>query len=93
MSSSNPPVARLRDGALSLAIFQDKAEDGRTRFSSPGVIRSYQDADGNWKDTRSLSGTEFLRAAMMLQDAYRQELDLRAASKSATSGSPEPIPD
>lgn len=86
--SNKPPVARVKDGSLSLAIFEDASKDGKVRFSSPGVVRSYFDEKSQaWKETHSLSGSEYLRAAIMLQDAYRQELELKAAARAAANRS------
>lgn len=89
--TNNSPVARIKDGTLSLSIFENVASDGKTRFSSPGLTRSYYDEEAQaWKETSSLSGSEYLRAALMLQKAYQKELELKAAAKAAANDGAAP---
>lgn len=80
-SASNKPVSELRDGTIKIAIFRNegKEEGDRPRYSGK-LTRSYKDAAGEWHDTDYLSGTEFLRAARLLEKAYDEELDLRKGS-------------
>lgn len=88
-SKNNKPVSELRDGSLKIAIFRNepKEEGDRARYSGK-LTRSYKDASGDWQDTEYLSGTEYLRAANLLNKAYDQERSLRTAD--ATQDSPEP---
>ena len=81
-STNNKPVAEVRDGAIKIALFRNepKEEGDRVRFSGK-LTRSYRDASGDWHDTEYLSGTEFLRAARLLERAYDEELQLRVAEK------------
>ncbi|TWT86723.1 hypothetical protein Mal64_35520 [Pseudobythopirellula maris] len=87
-NTNNQPVSEVRDGALKIAIFRNepKQEGDRPRYSGK-LTRSYRDANGEWHDTDYLSGTEFLRAARLMEKAYDEEIVQRAADKSA---SPEP---
>ena len=80
--SNNKPVQEVRDGSLKIAIFrnQPKQEGEKPRYSGK-LTRSYRDAQGDWHDTDYLSGTEFLRAARLLEKAYDAELAQRAADK------------
>lgn len=82
-TSGNKPVNELRDGTIKIAIFRNegKEEGDRPRYSGK-LTRSYKDASGDWHDTDYLSGTEFLRAARLLEKAYDTELDLRQESPS-----------
>lgn len=86
-TSSNKPVSELRDGSLKIAIFRNepKEEGERVRFSGK-LTRSYRDASGGWHDTEYLSGTEYLRAARLLEKAYDEESSQRTAAQTP----PEP---
>lgn len=86
--SNNQPVAEVRDGNLKIAIFRNepKQEGERPRYSGK-LTRSYRDASGDWHDTEYLSGSEFLRAARLMEKAYDEELTQRATDKNA---GPEP---
>lgn len=81
-NSSNKPVQEVRDGGLRIAIFRNepKQEGDRPRYSGK-LTRTYRDAQGEWHDTEYLSGTEFLRAARLMEKAYDAELTRRAADK------------
>lgn len=87
-NSNNKPIHELRDGGLRIAIFRNepKQEGDRPRYSGK-LTRSYRDAQGEWHDTEYLSGTEYLRAARLLEKAYDAELEQRSADK---NGQPEP---
>ncbi|WP_425395036.1 hypothetical protein [Aeoliella sp.] len=82
-STSNRPVAELRDGLMRIAIFRNepKEEGDRVRFSGK-LTRSYQDAAGNWHDTEYLSSVDYLKAANLMQEAYNTERELRQAERS-----------
>lgn len=87
-SSNNQPVSEVRDGSLKIAIFRNepKQEGERPRYSGK-LTRSYRDASGDWHDTEYLSGTEFLRAARLMEKAYDSELSQKASDKTSA---PEP---
>jgi hypothetical protein len=87
-NNGNQPVQEVRDGGLRIAIFRNepKQEGDRPRYSGK-LTRSYRDAQGEWHDTEYLSGTEFLRAARLMEKAYDAELAQKAADKAEP---PEP---
>jgi len=87
-NSSNKPVQEVRDGSLRIAIFRNepKQQGDRPRFSGK-LTRSYRDAQGEWRETEYLSGTEFLRAARLMEKAYEAELSQKAMYKNEP---PEP---
>ena len=66
---ANPkPVETHRDGRLSAAIWANEGEHGRIYNAT--LTYSYQDKDGNWRDTQSIPGHELLKAANLAQTAY-----------------------
>lgn len=87
-NSNNKPVAEVRDGNLKIALFCNppKEEGDRARYSGK-LTRSYRDASGQWHDTDYLSGSDFLRAARLMEKAYDAELEQRVAGHDA-----EPAP-
>ena len=88
--NANQPVAELRDGTIKVAIFRNlpKQEGDPVRFSGR-LTRSYRDANGDWQETNSLSGSEYLRTANLLIQAYNRDLELKAAEKAAANEDPE----
>lgn len=77
---TNKPAFEIRDGALKAVGWANSSEKGT--FYSVDLIRSYKDGD-NWKETRSLSGSDVLKGANLLNRAYNRMADLRAESKAA----------
>ena len=87
------PVETHRDGRLTAAIWANEGERGPIYNAT--LSYSYQDKEGNWRDTSSIPGHELLKAANLAQNAYASVLRLkdqdrsqyveqqRAASKSA----------
>lgn len=67
-STTNRPVKTLTDGMLKAAIWRNE-KDGK-QFYSVTFARSYKDADGNYGDANSYSGTELLRLAKLADRAY-----------------------
>lgn len=77
---NNSPAAQLRDGSIKATIWRNIQDSGKTRYSTE-LSRSYTDQQGNWHDTNSLSGSELLRAANLLIQAYNQEQTLRSEAR------------
>ncbi len=82
--STKKPIQTLRDGSLKASIWGNRNENG-VRYSVD-LVRSYTDEAGNWHDSRSLSNGELLRGARLLQLAYDQVIELKAADRAAASG-------
>ena len=73
---SNPPVAKLQDGLLNIAIWERKTKDGDI-FHSITLERRYKTKDGTWTGTSSLNEDDLLTAAELFQQAYREIKRLR----------------
>lgn len=86
-NDSNRPVAEVRDGAMKIAIWRSEPQEegGRVRYDSK-LTSSFKTADGQWKETTYLSGSENLRAANLHLQAYNKELELRAQDREAARG-------
>lgn len=88
MSNNKKPVSEVRDGTMKIAIFKNEPkEDGDRPWFSGKLTRSYKDANGDWHDTDYLTGSDYLRAARLMEKAYDAELTQR---KLAREESPEP---
>lgn len=84
--STNTPASEVRDGLLRITIFRNESAepDAPPRYSGK-ASRSYQNQDGDWRETTSYSGTEHLRMARLHLKAYDAEMELRAADKAAAN--------
>ena len=64
---SNKPAHKIRDGLLAVTIWENE-HDGKAYYSVD-LTRSYKDGD-TWKETKSLSTRDLLKAANLLNQAY-----------------------
>ena len=62
------PIETHRDGRLSAAIWENQGEHGKIYNTT--FAYSYQDKEGNWRDTASIPGHELLKTANLAQTAY-----------------------
>lgn len=76
--SNNEPVAKLRDRGLTVTIWKNESEDGKSYYSA-NLSKSYKDDADEWKETNSLNADDMLRAANLLQQAYNKIIELRAS--------------
>lgn len=67
-SAKTKPIETHRDGRLSVAIWANDGEHGRIYNTT--FAYSYQDKDGNWRDTQSIPAHGLLKAANLAQTAY-----------------------
>lgn len=64
-------VRTLRDGLLFVTIWaQASAKEPERVFHSVSIERRYQDADGNWRSTKSMRPHDLPRLASLLQQAH-----------------------
>lgn len=80
-TQKNTPVKTIADGRLKAAIWRNESEKGP--FYSVTFTRSYRDADGNWHDTDSFSGTDIVLVGRLASLTYGAVSDLRAADRAA----------
>jgi len=78
---NNKPVETLRDGALKLAIFKNERENGTSFAMEPG--RLYTDSQGQIRESKSLSGSEPIRMARLLNKGYDRIGEFRYEMKQA----------
>ncbi|MEO1046391.1 MAG: hypothetical protein AAFX04_13190 [Pseudomonadota bacterium] len=73
------PEDTIRDGAIKATIWRNEGENGP--YLSADLARTYQDAEGNLKDSRSFGIADLLKVAEVARNAYGRgreiEMDLR----------------
>lgn len=83
-TTTNEPVARIKDGLLQIAIWKNETSEGRAFYSTSAVQRSYKDDAGNYHETSSLSGTQLLQAGRLYAQAYDRVRELEEADYQAS---------
>lgn len=82
MNYTRHPVAEVRDGELKVAIYREEPEQAGSPTRYKGrLTRGLLDSGGQWHDTHNLSGTDYLRAARLLERAYDEERAQQAADR------------
>ena len=76
----NKPLETLRDGALKVAIFRNRSDNGPFYSLDPGRIYT-DDRTGDIKEVSSLSGSEPLRMAQLLTRGYERVAEFREQDK------------
>ncbi len=84
-NTNNKPAFSVRDGALKCTIWKNASEKGS--FYSVNFSRTYTDAQGNYRDSESFSGSELLRLAHLAGKAYDHVAALRE-NEDEPSGEP-----
>lgn len=74
---NSPPLQTFRDGAVSVKLWrQESPENGA--FVSATIGRTYRDqATGEYRESRSLSGTDMLKAQALLGQAHGEAVKWR----------------
>lgn len=80
----NKPIDTLRDGALKVSIFRNRRDKGDIYTFSPG--RVYTDQDGGVRESKTLSGSEALRMARLLDKSYERTAAFRETMKAKARG-------
>lgn len=76
-TSNTKPASTIRDGAIKATIWRNQGENGD--FFSVRLTRTWKDAQGNYHDSDSFSGSELLRVAHLASKAYDEVASLRQA--------------
>jgi hypothetical protein len=71
-----PPVAKLQDGLLNLAIWERETDKGN--FYTVTIERRYKNRDGEWASTQSLGEDDLLSMAELMRQAYKEIKHLRS---------------
>ncbi len=80
-SQTNQPKARIRDGLMEAAIWENPKQDGEGVRHSAEFSRSYRDSKGDWHSSSTFSNGELLRLARLAEKAYDKIGELRAEAR------------
>lgn len=69
------PTDTIRDGHLKATIWNNESDKGS--FHSVSLARTYEDKDGNLKDSHSFSASDLLRVSELARSAYGRSKELR----------------
>ena len=69
------PVDVLRDGSLKASLWRNEGDKGP--FYATEFSRTYTDADGNPRDSRSFVGGDLLKLSELARKAYDRTNELR----------------
>ncbi len=72
---SNRPETTLRDGNLKATVWRQQGKD--RDFFTTDLAKTYEDKDGNLKDSRSFGEKDLLGIAELARQAHNQVKDLR----------------
>jgi len=79
MSNNNqrpePPLAVLRDGAIKASIWENQGEKGS--YLTTKFAKTYEDRDGQVKDTAAFSQSDLLKVSELARQAYHENRSLR----------------
>lgn len=77
--SNNAPIATIRTGRISAAIWQQTTENGRTFFNFT-LQRTYKDSDGEYQSSTSFALSDALLVAKVCDRADTKIRNLLAVS-------------
>lgn len=72
---TNRPAEAIRDGNLKATIWENQGEKGP--YHSVSLAKTYQDKDGNLRDTNSFGTNDLLRVAELARSAYHRTNEIR----------------
>ena len=83
--SDKKPADTLRDGALKATIWENDSENGS--FHNTVLAKTYEDKEGNLRDSHSFGTNDLLRVSELARGAYSRIGELkREASQEQTQG-------
>ena len=65
------PVAHVRLGAVSAAIWEQQTADGARMFYNFTIQRSYQDEHGTWHNSETFRPADCMALVTCVEDAFR----------------------
>ncbi len=80
--TKNPPADTIRYGGLKAVIWKNTTQDDpqKVRYTV-NYIRSYRNADGEWKDTTSFNEIDNLKLGQLIPKVADRIAELKAADR------------
>jgi hypothetical protein len=83
--TNQPPADTLRYGGLKASIWRNVSNDEAQKVRyTVNYIRSYKNADGDWKDTSSLSEMDNLKLGHLISKVADRMAELKLADRQNT---------
>lgn len=82
MTNTNQPAAKIRYSGLEATIWGNPAKDGNGIRYSVTYSRNYRTADGQWKETTSLSEIDNLKLGHLIPKVTDAIIGLKATDSS-----------
>lgn len=74
-TQTNTPADTVRDANLKATIWRNEGEKGA--YYNTTLAKTYQDQNGNYKDTQTFSQNDLLRVSELARTAYNRVTELR----------------
>lgn len=75
MTERNKPDLVVRDGSLKATVWNNRSDNGN--YHTVTFAKTYEDQDGNLKDTQSFYHSDLLRIAELGRETHGKIRDLR----------------
>ena len=86
--TKNQPIETYKANGVELSIWQNRGQNGDYRTAT--IQRSFKDANGNWKSTRTLRLNDLAILAALASEAFKHHGI--AARQTATPDAEDDIP-
>jgi len=83
-TNNNEPIARVKDGKLTIAIWKNASGEGNVFYSISATQRREKDDAGEYANYTSLSGTQILQGKRLMGMAYDRIRELEQADYEAS---------
>lgn len=90
----NQPLETLRDGRLKATLWENRSDNGI--YHTVTLAKTYEDKDGQLKETHSFTGSELLRIAELVRESHglirslRRDLNQERSAEPEREESPQP---
>lgn len=83
-TTTNQPSAKIRYGGLEATIWGNPTKDGEGIRYSVNYTRNYRTAEGEWKETSSLSEIDNLKLGHLISKVADRIAELKTADRPTT---------
>jgi hypothetical protein len=85
-SSNQPPADTIRYGGLKASIWRNVSQEDPTRVRySVNYVKGYKNAEGEWKDTSSLSEMDNLKLGVLYSQVAMRIVELKLEDRQSNA--------
>ncbi len=66
--TNNDPLNKFRIGLITVTVWKNLSEQGKSYYTT-SIMRSYQDAEGEWKETNSFGHADLMNLNRLIDRA------------------------